>query len=104
MFFFILKFPEQTPAFSQHSHTVEIDRTNCRIFRMQTMISFFLIERFDSRCSLICHRYDDIAVMCDVLFAYDDAVPVKDTGIDHTVPGYIEQEYFTIMVRCEMFR
>src|SRR5699024_7708839 len=102
--YFVLKFPEQTDDFSKDSHAVKVDRFECRVFRLQTIISFFFIEAFNSCFILIGHSDNDITIMGDILFADNDAVSIKNTRINHTVSGYVEQEYFTIVIRSEMFR
>ena len=66
------------------------------ILRLETDMSLLLVEGLD-RSGIIDQSYDNLAVMCCVLSMYEDTVAVKNTGIDHAIPFYLQHE--TLLIR-----
>ena len=87
-----LEIPDRSHYFPQNHYFLYDDRLVIVVFRLKAKMAIFLVKSFcGSR--VVYQGDDDFPISCDRGLFHDHDVPIKNTGIDHTVPldGECEQ-------------
>ena len=82
---------EQTDHNSEDRTVFNNDRIHGIVLRLETEMTVLLVEGLD-RSGIVDKSYNNIAVRSVLLLAHENAVTVKDTGVDHAVALDSEKE------------